>query len=498
MNNNYTEWIEKDTDYCNGFDSLTLSECRNNIKINVHSKFPLIEINLKENIIAQIRKLENSHQMYFYSLYWLLFTDKNLYRNEINIILNEIIEYSISTLYQKDDFCWDDHAISERISVLLEIIEDDDFYFDRKKTLIHLESLYKTVLNFLDMKKFEQNNHKIFHYCAIISFNSYHLKDSIIKVNLEELENSFKQLIDIKTGFSFEQAISYYNFDLILLRRVEEFLKSISLNFYNLSYLEIFNKNRIYLSLLSFPDGSLPSSGDTPIDYKINEADINMNNKLGLYKNLDLLGHYRGSSKDDKIHYHFLKHNNESTHGHKSPLHIDLWWEEFGEVLVDSGGPYKYGDKLRFSWFTQEIAHNCVHFDTKNNLEKEYIYINRFNDHTFDGARISEENYHYRSLSSINNLFLIEDKIISNSEWILSFHFQVGIDCYMLNQKNSFEIINKEGNKLLFTINGLTEDIEVELKKTYRTKVNPRKLLANSIILAGKAGSYQISTQFRK
>lgn len=252
MNNNYTEWIEKDTDYCNGFDSLTLSECRNNIKINVHSKFPLIEINLKENIIAQIRKLENSHQMYFYSLYWLLFTDKNLYRNEINIILNEIIEYSISTLYQKDDFCWDDHAISERISVLLEIIEDDDFYFDRKKTLIHLESLYKTVLNFLDMKKFEQNNHKIFHYCAIISFNSYHLKDSIIKVNLEELENSFKQLIDIKTGFSFEQAISYYNFDLILLRRVEEFLKSISLNFYNLSYLEIFNKNRINLFITAF------------------------------------------------------------------------------------------------------------------------------------------------------------------------------------------------------------------------------------------------------
>lgn len=79
--------------------------------------------------------------------------------------------------------------------------------------------------------------------------------------------------------------------------------------------------------------------------------DLSPDEQVFYWKNLERLGHYRGCSPNKKFHYHLLSHNAESAHGHKSPLHLDLWVEGIGMIFVDSGGPYRYSDKLRYSWF---------------------------------------------------------------------------------------------------------------------------------------------------
>ena len=56
-------------------------------------------------------------------------------------------------------------------------------------------------------------------------------------------------------------------------------------------------------------------------------------------------------------HVSFLHQENRAPHGHFDALSITICHDNI-PFLIDSGGPFKYGDPLRFSYFMSNRAHN--------------------------------------------------------------------------------------------------------------------------------------------
>ena len=86
-------------------------------------------------------------------------------------------------------------------------------------------------------------------------------------------------------------------------------------------------------------------------------------------------------------------------------------------IFVDSGGPYRYGDKLRYSWFMAQKAHNTIDFLYPNNAnEKSQIIVKNKQDHLM--ALYTQINsFLVRKLQSANNFFCINDLINAGTNW---------------------------------------------------------------------------------
>ncbi|MCA9766838.1 MAG: heparinase II/III family protein [Carnobacterium sp.] len=495
----YVEWTKHAYDFPRDMSVISFAKDTSKVSITAHPHHPVIILDLDKNIIEQVYKEPKSLQLYFFGLVWIGFCDFEK-KDEVRVIkkiIFSLFDYAKDKPnLHKNEMIWDDHALSERACVLLYLKDhfEDDELLEVIDQHLHILTLNLDIIIASD--KWKENNHRIFHLCAKLCLELVYKNDSLAaSFYMEKIESFFLELIDVEIGIAVEQAVAYYNFDIILLKLVSSFVINRDLSFRNpkLNINDIERKKNNHILALSFPNGELPASGDTPLGLKVKPKILDEEDRKSFWKGLERQGHYRGASKNNKFHYHLLSHNEESAHGHKSPLHIDLWAEDIGMVLVDSGGPYKYGDSLRYSWFRASKAHNTVSFEDSVNCEEEIIVQN---DHEALKAVYTNNNsFIVRKLYSDDRSFFVNDFIKSENDWCLNFHFSPDLVLKQIDD-SSFEVF--KNNKSLAISFSLSNDIDLHVYGGYITSGSGKKELTSSIAIKGSLGIFEVNCRITK
>ncbi len=340
----------------------------------------------------------NSWHLYFHSLCWL-FSVEHAYDSKkfpgfvwwLKGVVFDYIEKCILNPNEKK-MLWDDHSSSYRLSVL--------GYFYKKylcsfltdeESAVFLSALRvnsNVVSEFLHSDKWLKNNHAVFHSLSIISYTTnFPSKASVClqKTALNHLETVLANIVDVKNGISLEQSPHYHVWTIKLLMEVSDYL-------YNCPVQLSFDIDSVLLKMLDFSDlllsgrKSLPAIGDTPLFNSYSKSNIDdlrksvcqRLNKDVNYKSHYLFdsdfnfwgfeesGYYITNSVDsgNKLSSLYLSKENIFSHGHFDSMSFTCAYNGM-EVLIDSGGPYAYGDKFRFEYFMSSYAHNVVVVDGK-------------------------------------------------------------------------------------------------------------------------------------
>jgi hypothetical protein len=496
-----SEWIKHAYEFSTSSCSVTIHE--NSAYIITNPAQDIVKIDFNEKISSQIVKLNKSAQLYFYGLVWVGFSDladKNVC-SVVKNILSSVFEYAEEVeKTNAQSMVWDDHALSERACTLLYLKECDELQDLHSSIDKHLGYLNQKLEKILSSNKWEGNNHRVFHLCAQHCLDRFYLCDSELATKRHgEIEQFLLSLFSLDTGLSVEQSISYYNFDIILLDLVTNYLRSSGQPILNehLNSDALKSKKNKFISALAFPCGELPASGDTPVGLKIKKPLLDMSEARGLWNELDRIGHFRGCSEDGAFHYHVLSHNGESAHGHNSPLHIDFWVEGLGTLFVDSGGPYKYGDPLRHQWFRSTKAHNTITFLDDINVSEidrcsPDIFIESAVDRSsLNSCLLKDGSYLVRKLWSEGNVFIIEERVFSSKEWFLKYRLNTGL-AIERESKNSFTV-SRNGVTLLLEFTGGA----VNLTEEFLTRRGGSKEKSPSLTVTNSGSSEACTVELR-
>ena len=480
----YTDLVKSDMEIVKVCDDSSYS-------VIVHPEHEPVILTLDRNIVEQVKNYEKSTQLYFFGLVWFDFATLDNHGALLNKVLIDIctaVKPRKERLHR--DMIWDDHALSERVSVLSTILSSDvidDLSIESvdavKSSLILCNDV---LLDFVNSDHWANNNHRIFHLCGRIAY-CHSLGDNFeLSSNLSLLEATINNLFQIETGLSVEQSISYYSFDLILLNKVAEFVELISAEIKNLNYSVLFEKNRKAMSFLSFPDGEFPASGDTPLGFFLKNRIVLDQNDIQHYNHyLAELGHYRLESSQCNFSAHMISHNAESAHGHNSPLHTDIWSDKVGSFLVDSGGPYLYGNPLRYEWFRNSKAHNCLSVYNAD-IEKTSSKIEYVDDVTICGVSENPLYSHERTVRLLGNAVEMCETVRSLDNWFLSYHFAPG-NLFLADENVLIYTKNNSSIKILLDTN-----CKFRIAMTHRTFGRGNKTEAPSIIVEGDSGSHVV------
>lgn len=465
--------------------------------INLGSNMILVAPPERFGLFELLDSQDKTLQLRFFSFTWLVPVLVNGGPEEFSKamkLLEEFLDFESEQSLEKGNMIWDDHALSWRLSFLLELRGAASIgLVSLNETLdskidYHIRKIEPALKDVLSTSRWHNNNHRLFHLMAYLILS--HSKSDLERVQMItlEIEDFINKLIDMDTGFSKEQSISYLGFDLRLIKRValsiEEISGSIKVDPESLQ--QAFQK---HLCALSFPNGDLPSSGDSVLGMRLTKNQLNQRTELhnfnSLWSSLDKLGYHRGSSQDDEFHYLLLSHNAESAHGHHSPLHLDLWAKNFGNLLVDSGGPYKYGDPLRDSWFRAPRAHNSLSFPSSNKNDLKDVSVEVAGQTRNKATAVAEFGtalHKRRLIANDDNIFLIES-VESNGEWEIYYHFDVDTELFKISD-NEF-VIRKHsyGSSIKINVIRTDQNSNLESTKTYRCIGHQEKKLAPSLLL---------------
>jgi len=321
------------------------------VEVLVHPQHRGVKIDLNLALSDHIKGIDETLQLYLFSTGWIIPVIESGDDRGLSLaldLLERIVD--LRSMTQSDGshgMVWDDHAVCERLCVLVELISHNKksafISFDlANKIAEEIEVLKLFIDNLLRNEKWKNNNHRLFHLLASFVYaDSKMLADEKSAIK-DEIESFVSSIFDKETGFSLEQSISYCSFDLAIIKNINGTLTSLlSPLDTDLKSLE-FNLNS-HVGAISFPDGTLPASGDTPLGLKLTEYQKKFvpvsANIFEHWERLSRIGYYRGCSSGKNIHFLMLTHNVESPHGHTSPLHTDFWVKDFGSLLVDVGGP---------------------------------------------------------------------------------------------------------------------------------------------------------------
>ncbi len=492
----YFVWTKHYTDLKSSNKEMIKIEPNGLYRILVHPDHEPIKIDLAEEPIQQVKKYEKSTQLYFFGLVWLVFADPEKHKSLIDKVILAITSSSKPKLERMHrDMIWDDHALSERVSVYSSILASQLRHKLSVETLKCIQDdivrCDNILIEFIQSSKWSNNNHRIFHICGHLSFCHFNSYQEQFEVYFGILESTITALFQIETGLSVEQSVSYYSFDLILLNKVSEFLNVVSIYPTWFDYSTLFERNKLAMSFLSFPNGDLPASGDTPLGFQLKKRHILTEEQITFYKeHLSEIGHFK-LYEEKTFSAHMISHNAESAHGHNSPLHVDLWSDKVGTFIVDSGGPYLYGDKLRYEWFRHSRAHNCLTVDNAD-ISKTVCNVRYEGNSSILASAINPVYFHDRKVRVKNKLLAINETIESKENWSLNYHFAPGT------------IHIAESNIFIFTKNNTSIKVHIEsdcnfkVVNTLRTFSRGDATEAPTITVEGSKGTHTLSISFHR
>ena len=286
---------------------------------------------------------------------------------------------------------WGDHATAYRTDLLVELFDPiaaSGATPEEIETLLASLHLHGTALRgFLADPRFRGTNHGVYHAMSLYSLtNAFPELDAAAewraaaRASVTEL---LTQLVEPDDGISTEQSASYHFLALSLFARVNAYLAQFS-DGLTADELGVIRRMVEFGALLVQPDGTLPAVGDTnygqqaplallkslrqqgfttPIaDWILSDGEAgHAPPPMDLYpaSGYALMRERGQAGRAARLLFDFGAFRR--VHGHVDPLNVILA-DDSGPILVDSGGPFGYGDPGRNA-FIAARAHNLILVD---------------------------------------------------------------------------------------------------------------------------------------
>jgi hypothetical protein len=384
--------------------------------------------------------------LWLHSLIWL-YTLADLYEDTRDHIYYDQIKKITLDWFAKyqnpknvdgtKDRSWHDHSVAYRSATLnylyLKLFTSDNEWVVAYKASIkiHAELLH----SYLFMSRFFGNNHGVFHCFALMSVvyacdtndcPSYYKQDAA-----ERLISLLHEMIDFEEGVTKEQALEYQYIAIELVAEVlikKSLFDILDVSFPYSKLYECIVKMISFAFLLRWPDGSIPAIGDTWLKWngwsvstaKILQRFINLfdcqksvRDQLDkLLKNtnvsIDLISFPKNGYilSHDKINNNSLVFKSgpaQHSHGHLDHGSFQYFIKNV-LLLVDSGGPYKYGDPLK-NYFVSSRAHNLLDIKGLGDSIK-FIEFSR-SDLRADYSRIFFKRNYNNDIAYIRNILMV-------------------------------------------------------------------------------------------
>lgn len=492
----YVTWIKHISDYPQGAEVMVVRHQQ--VEILVHPGHKPVTIPLSESVYQVLDQEDKTVQLYFYSLAWMIPVLTTGNEQSVSASL-KVVESVLDITPDEErsgawNMLWDDHAICERLCILLELKElpvvssvlGEEM---NEKIDEHIKEIKKHLSAILDNEKWRNNNHRVFHLLAAFIY-AHSTGDKEGKKSFrEKIEGFINELIDPETGFSLEQSIAYCFFDLVIVKNIIETMNGLSAGL-SIDAEAIEHNLNSHVAAISFPDGNIPASGDSAHGRMLSPYQQKfMPEKSAIseyWRRLDRIGYYRGAAKDDSVHFLMLSHNGESAHGHASPLHTDVWFADFGFLMVDAGGPYKYGSKIRYQWYRAARGHNSLSLKASNQQELKKLSINvDVNRTALRGEARFKTSSHCRSLFSYSNELYIHEAVTASEKWEVYYNFAEGCEIATL-QEGGYEITKKGcDGRLILTTN--LNPTSLAIQQTERCTGHSKSVSAPSLVVSSNA-----------
>ena len=341
-------------------------------KISVWGSFEPVEIS--EEIDWNIDPFNNdTWSFYFNGLNWLysyLWAVDNCEESPQRI-------FDIITQYNKhingnnpNKMVWFDHATSDRLSIFTAIslhpcmnMASDDFRLMLEELILkHIDK----IIEFKISKNWINSNHGIFHALALLNACLLNIvntnRPNLERDALEYLSDTLLSILSIDEYLSLEQSAYYHQLAISLLQSLDEnHLQGIGIE--KDAFIE---KMKHVNYWLTSTDKKLIAMGDTSVVSNVERRYITDYSPTKMAKTFKETGFsvVKYMSEKGWNNLSFLHHSERAPHGHFDALSITLS-KANKEFIIDSGGPYRYGNQLRFRYFMSSFAHNVALIDGK-------------------------------------------------------------------------------------------------------------------------------------
>ena len=339
---------------------------------------------------------DKTWQLYYYSLGWLsgfTFSTPSADRwAHIIAIVDSACNFIIDHLDDESSALWDDHATAYRASYLAYLyaygmaskISD----VIRAKLFYVMEVHKKKLKSFLDSDKWAQSNHTLFHAegladLALVFMTDPERRLETLRFASAKIEVFVKAAVNLREGTVREHALFYHIFLMGRIAETTKYFEAIGAAIQGIGTKE-YARLLEFVQLIMPKQGRLPGIGDSKhhdtFDYKYlrdfeapkyvtgvsrymmtEGVDGDPNPFLAEFVE-DGYFIFRSSFGDRQLFSVLLHKPYKGPHGHWDGGSFITYYDGI-PMLIDSGGPYKYSDVMRYHYFQTPLAHNCLIFD---------------------------------------------------------------------------------------------------------------------------------------
>lgn len=351
---------------------------------------------------------DETWQLYYHSLGWLITLDfgaespEDSHREYCEGRLRELLLSYISFLDAPKEslpkMVWFDHATAWRASALSYLYEKHY----RHSLTSEQDTAYRACIlqhatelgGYIDCGRWAANNHGLFHAEALwdISqvFSDFPQSTNWGNKAITAMRSVLSTMINFDEGVCREHSLYYHLFDAWLLSESASYMAAFDIEIVKNS-IQVLSKMVEFYDRCAPGKRRLPAIGDTAFGRKHANAMLESiikiaplspvsqylqgNGKIGerpaRLTSYPETGFYIFHDEGDKgpanANLAIVNHKGYvGAHGHQdgAGLTIDISGEPF---IIDSGGPYGYGQRLRFGYFKASVAHNVVVFNRQAN-----------------------------------------------------------------------------------------------------------------------------------
>ncbi|NIR39868.1 MAG: hypothetical protein GWN73_29950, partial [Actinobacteria bacterium] len=341
-----------------------------------------------------------SWRLFYHSLAWLLgyaWAIENGIDPEANLAhIRERVFSHIAHNVESgpgDPLAWDDHATADRLAMLVwlhcTLLAPELGREERDRLIAAIDAHLERITGFRDDGRWISSNHGAFHALAALDVGLA-LPDHPVGRRGRVLGESYLRdvvnaLVDGEEGVAVEQSTAYHTIDISLLRSIRPVVEDNDLDL-GVDLADLCARMVEFNHVIRGLGDRRPSIGDTPFDDAVPAIGLAATDgepetprtrwirtagaegepvdDLVLYPRTGLAVLRRGEPPGGGTVTRAVVslHGKRILHGHFDQLSVTFQVDEH-RALVDSGGPYAYGDPLRFGYFVAARAHNVVMID---------------------------------------------------------------------------------------------------------------------------------------
>jgi hypothetical protein len=455
--------------------------------------FPLLQ--LKPPYQWHQNPLNNaSWLLYFHSLYFI----GTIYHgiNSFGATLdqqNDAIKYLKDLIYSYFDFldtqpedaripAWDDHAAAYRASYLAlayaNLLEPFLSADEKKRYSEVMRRHSKVLIEYIGSGKWRSSNHTIFQLEGLIDLALTFFRETregldILSKCKVVFSDYVKENVSIRDGTTKEHAHFYHPFLMERIRIHYYYLTSNGIES-NIDILQVLRRMIRFLWLTMPTKGLMPPIGDTKYAMFINEKYYKAFVGETFIDSETVYFISEGTSGECPRYFHqftddgyylfrdsanlraglisiFLEKKTIGPHGHVDGGSF-VTYLGANPIFVDSGGPYKYKDALRFSYFKSQLAHNSLIIGAPTRHHSEVVASLSGSNFAFLGSRahLSPGNTWYRVFGQVaSNLIVVVDlAVCEDTSSPAQLRYHLAPEARFVDCDNGVRIIDVGGKKV--------------------------------------------------